>query len=69
MRWLATHNPDFLPRRWTERPPTFNQKNDQTENDRLTRDLANMELALKRRISRKTTKNRTPKPEERLNDS
>jgi hypothetical protein len=26
MRWLATHNPDFLPRRWTERPPTFNQK-------------------------------------------
>ncbi len=74
MRWLATNNPDFpasalgpallpggpVPSAAEGLSRAQPGENDQTNNDQLTPALARMEEALKRRISRKTTRKRTP---------
>jgi hypothetical protein len=82
MRWLATNNPQFLPaaldqaaanlgvdraRSSSVRAEPVEARNDQTQIDQLTASLRRMNESLKRRLLRKTTKKRTPKPKQRPN--
>ena len=79
MRWLATNNPEFLPAALDQaaanlepaaepRSPApsgaLPAQNDQTQIDQLTASLRRMNESLKRRLLRKTTKKRTPKPKD-----
>lgn len=71
MRWLATHNPQFLPAALDQAAANFEgdpaPRNDQTQNDQLEQALTDLREAFNNKLLRKTTKKRTPKPADQPN--
>ena len=73
MRWLATHNPQFLPAALDQAAANFEGNpapgNDQTQIDQLELALTDMRESLNKKLLRKTTKKRTPKLTDQPNGS